>query len=224
MKSRVRETKSHLLHWIIFIVKAHKHTHTKTDKKWAFYMRQPSENSSCGWLLFSLLFPSKKLKKDHVEKAYEQCELNIGHRTQWSLSSPSLLLLVSFQNIDTSLLNILRTNDLNNCQPTKRSKVNYITVKKKTKPLLSLHQFFSSSLHLVCAVVIFLLYGVIDKRSVLKEPVDAGNTWSSTHLFVIENNKNGKVFVTWNISHGPIIFLEVNKIKMHAEVNELNEK
>lgn len=64
---------------------------------------------------------------------------DIGH-TVIVVSSPSLVLLVSFQNIDTTLLNIQRTNDLNNCQPTKCSKVNYITVKEK-KPLLSLHQF-----------------------------------------------------------------------------------
>lgn len=128
---------------------------------------------------------------------------------------PSLLLLVSFQNIDTSLLNILRTNDLNNCQPTKRSKVNYITVKKHR----FCHFINASFFLLFCSslfVVIMFLVWCDRPEIILKEPVDVENTWSTTHLFVIGNNKNGKVFVTWNISHGRSIIFHKMKKKKNA--------
>lgn len=90
-----------------------------------------------------------------------------------------------------------------------------------TSSMLLFFLLFCSSLF----VVIMFPVWCDRPEIILKEPVDVENTWSTTHLFVIGNNKNGKVFVTWNISHGrSIIFHKMKKKKMHVQLNDLNEK
>lgn len=153
----------------------------------------------------------------------------IGHRTQWSLfsSSSSIVAIVSIFSKYWYLFIKHSTHQRFKQLPTYKTLESKLHYGKKNAVFVTssmLLFFFFSSVHLFLLLSPCISCDAIGQRSFWKSQLML-KIHGQLHLFVIGNNKNGKVFVAWNISHGrPIIFHKMKKKKMHVQLNELNEK